>query len=196
LRFYELIINGAIIRALLYLLIFANAVFCLDIGKTKIPDRIKISGTTLQLNGAGVLDRIFVDWYIGALYLPNKTSDPEKVLEDDVTMELKIIILSEEVTGGKMKESVLDGFRTAVGSEKVIEMIPEIDAFIKVFDDDIKVGDIFDFIYIPEKGLQTFKNRKLFSTISGLEFKKGIFGIWLGEDPVKKSFKKDLLGIK
>jgi hypothetical protein len=178
------------------MLIFANSLLSLDIAGIKVPDRIKISGTTLNMNGAGILDRIFVDWYIGALYLPNKTTDPEKVLEDDVTMELKIIILSEEVTGGKMKESVLDGFRTAVGSEKVIEMIPEIDAFIKVFDEDIKVGDIFDYIYIPEKGLQTFKNRKLFSTISGLEFKKGIYGIWLGEEPVKKNFKKALLGIK
>lgn len=188
--------TGAIIRTLLYLLILASTVMCLEIGGNKIPDRIKISGTTLELNGAGILDRIFVDWYIGALYLPRKTSEPEKILEDDVTMELKIIVLSEEVTGGKMKESILDGFRKTVGAEKVIEMIPEIDTFIKVFDEDIKVSDVFDFIYIPEKGLQTFKNRKLFSTISGLEFKKGIFGIWLGEEPLKKSLKKALLGIK
>ncbi len=168
---------------------------CREIAGAKIPDRIKVSGTEIELNGAGVLSKIFVDQYVCGLYLIQKSSDEAEIIQADETMEIKIYVLSDEVTSATMKEDLLDGFRNAAGDE-VINLIPEIDSFIKLFSDEIKVNDVFDFIYVPSKGTQTYKNRKLFNTVPGLDFKKALFGIWLCEKPVKKSLKNDLLGKK
>lgn len=167
----------------------------MEIAGVKIPDRIKVSGNELNLNGAGVLSRVFVDQYVCGLYLMEKTSDAQKVIEADETMEIKIIIVSDEVTSAKMKDNLLDGFRNSAGDD-VLSILSEIDSFIKLFSEEIKVNDIFDMIYIPGKGVQTFKNKKLFSTIPGIEFKKALFGIWLCDDPVKNSLKNDMLHVK
>lgn len=180
---------------MLCVLIVINSLMCKEIAGIKVPDRIKISGTEINLNGAGVLSKFFVDQYLCALYLIQKTSDSEKIIEADETMEIKIYVISDEVTSGSMKEDILDGFRNSAG-EDVINLIPEIDSFIKLFSDEIKVNDVFDFIYTPDKGVQTYRNRKLFGTIPGLDFKKALFGIWLCENPVKNRLKKELLGNK
>lgn len=187
--------NGAVIRILLCILIVIDSLICMEIAGVKIPDRIKVSGNELNLNGAGVLSRVFVDQYVCGLYLMDKTSDAQKVIEADETMEIKIIIVSDEVTSAKMKDNLLDGFRNSAGDD-VLSILSEIDSFIKLFSEEIKVNDIFDMIYISGKGVQTFKNKKLFCTIPGIEFKKALFGIWLCEDPVKNSLKNDMLHIK
>jgi hypothetical protein len=51
---------------------------CKEIAGIKVPDRIKISGTEIHLNGAGVLSKFFVDQYLCALYLIQKTSEGGK----------------------------------------------------------------------------------------------------------------------
>ena len=43
-------------------------------------------------------------------------------------------------------------------------------------------------------GVIVNKNGKLLTTIRGLEFKKALFGIWLGEKPADKNLKKGMLG--
>jgi len=180
---------------LLGILIAVSTLMCREIAGAKIPDRIKVSGNEIELNGAGVLSKIFVDQYVCGLYLMQKTSDDAEIIQADEIMEIKIYVLSDEVTSATMKEDLLDGFRNAAGDE-VINLIPEIDSFIKLFSDEIKVNDVFDFIYVPSKGTQTYKNRKLFNIIPGLDFKKALFGIWLCDKPVKKSLKNDMLGTK
>jgi hypothetical protein len=38
------------------------------------------------------------------------------------------------------------------------------------------------------------KNGKMLGTIEGLEFKKALFGIWLGNNPADKDLKAGMLG--
>ena len=47
---------------------------------------------------------------------------------------------------------------------------------------------------LPGKGVLTFKNSKLLSTITGLDFKRSLFGIWLSDDPVDDDLKEGMLG--
>ena len=58
----------------------------------------------------------------------------------------------------------------------------------------IEVGDVYEFIYIPDSGLDILRNSEFLDTITGLEFKKAFFGIWLSDNPVQKSLKKAMLG--
>ena len=58
----------------------------------------------------------------------------------------------------------------------------------------IKEGDVFVLTYVPGIGLKTIKNNKLLSTIEGEDFKKALWGIWLGPDPIDASVKTGILG--
>ena len=69
-----------------------------------------------------------------------------------------------------------------------------IDTFISVFKDNIKIGDVYDIIYTPEEGTKVYKNKELKSTVKGLDFKKVLFGIWLGNKPADKDLKTGMLG--
>ena len=47
---------------------------------------------------------------------------------------------------------------------------------------------------VPGKGVEAYKNGALASVTKGVEFKKALFGIWLGDKPAQKSLKKEMLG--
>ena len=64
-----------------------------------------------------------------------------------------------------------------------------------MFSDAIKVGDKFILVYVPEKGVVFYKNGEKKGVIEGYDFKKALFGIWLGDNPVDEGLKKGLLGV-
>ena len=70
----------------------------------------------------------------------------------------------------------------------------QIDKLLNSFNDKVSVGDIFDFIYIPNDGITVLKNEEQINSISGLEFKKAFFGVWLSDNPVQENLKKAMLG--
>lgn len=180
---------------MIYILIIADLIFSLEIAGTRIPDRIKISGNELVLNGAGILDKYFIDMYAGALYLKERSLSADEIINADEFMEIKLYIISDEITSESMKDDILEGFRNSAG-DNVGAIISEIDRYIKLFSEEIKVNDVYDMIYIPVKGVQIYKNKKLSDTIPGLDFKKALFGIWLCGEPADKSLKKAMLGIQ
>jgi len=93
-----------------------------------------------------------------------------------------------------MAEATLEGFEKSLdGSFGSLKS--KIHAFVDVFkQDEIVKGDIFDIHYSPDEGILTYKNSKLLSTITGHDFKKALFGIWLSDDPVDKDLKEGMLG--
>ena len=62
------------------------------------------------------------------------------------------------------------------------------------FNSDVGSGDFYEFIYLPDSGVDVLKNSKYIDTIVGIEFKKAFFGIFLSGSPIQKSLKKAMLG--
>ena len=62
--------------------------------------------------------------------------------------------------------------------------------------DKIVEKDVFNLVFNPkDKSVWVYKNDVLKGKIDGLDFKKALFGIWIGDDPVDETLKKELLGI-
>jgi hypothetical protein len=59
--------------------------------------------------------------------------------------------------------------------------------------EEVKKNDVFDFVYVPAKGLHVVKNGKVQGVIPGLAFKKALFGIWLSDAPVDKDLRQAML---
>jgi hypothetical protein len=163
------------------------------VGGVKMPKKVMIGKTVLELNGAGVREKFFMDMYACALYVKQKTSSATDVINNDSHTSIKIQIISGLITSKKMTDAVEEGFKNATrGKTKPIRK--EIDEFKKVFSkEEIQKKDIYDIIYVPGKGTVIFKNGKIQPIIKGLAFKKALFGIWLCDKPADKDLKKDLL---
>jgi len=161
-----------------------------------LPAKLGTEDKVCVLNGAGVRKHYFINTYVAGLYIPKKNSDPNAIINADEAIAVRLQIISSLVTQERMTESVKEGFRKATGG-KTAPIQKEIDLVLKIFNSEpIKVGDVFDIWYIPGKGVIASKNaKKLAMEIPGLAFKKLLYSIWLGKDPVDEGLKDGMLGL-
>ena len=175
------------------ILIITSVGYAKEIAGINMPDSIAAGKDTLVLNGAGIRTKFFIKAYVGGLYLKQKSGDANAIINADEPMAIKLHIISKLITSAKMKDATLEGFENSTNGN----MAPykdKIDTFIAVFKDNIKIGDVYDLIYIPGEGTQVYKNKELKSTAKGLDFKKVLFGIWLCNKPADKGLKSLMLG--
>jgi hypothetical protein len=158
-----------------------------------VEKNITVAGQKLELNGAGLREKLWYDLYVGALYVTTKTSDGNTLVAADIPMAITLDITDEAVTQEKMKTSVEDGFGDSCTSKEQKAIQSEINRFIGFFKDAIVKGDHFEIAYLPGKGTMVSKNGNDIGTITGLKFKKGLFGIWLGDDPADEDLKAGML---
>lgn len=174
-------------------LAFSANALAVEVAGVDVPETLKTESKELALNGAGVREKFFMDLYVGSLYLSEKEANAENIISDDEMMALRLNIISDLITSEKMTAATVEGFENATeGKTAVIQA--KIDEFLETFKDEIKKGDSFKMVYVPQEGVKIYKNEEYAKTISGLEFKKALFGIWLSDKPAQKSLKKDMLG--
>jgi len=182
------------------LLIIILAVFVMStmanarqVGKVELPDSLMAGKDELLLNGAGFRVKFFLKMYAGGLYLIQKNHDPKKIIDSDESMALRLHIVSGVVTTKKMTDAMDEGFKNSTG-ENITSFKIEIAKFKSFFAEEIKKDDIFDIIYVSAEGISVYKNESLKGTIQGVDFKKAVFGIWLGEKPADSKLKRKMLG--
>lgn len=165
------------------------------IGGIVMPNVMKVGDDYLKMNGGGIRQKMWIDLYVGVLYVTNKTSDADKIMSADEPMAIKLRIISGMVSNSKLEGAVRDGMDKSTNGnidpikDRMEKMIS------KGFSEDVNDGDEFDIIYIPGKGTSLKKNNKTLVTLEGLDFKKAVFGIWLCDDPAQESLKKKMLGL-
>lgn len=162
-------------------------------GDTVMPNSMKAGDSDLILNGSGMRTKLFLDLYVAGLYVPTKTKDVVALLKKEDKMAMRLNIVSGLITSEKMSEATREGFEKSTnGNTAPIQK--EIDEMISVFTAEIKKGDVYDMVYEPGTGTNIFKNGVLAKTIPGEEFRKALFGIWIGENPVQENLRASLAG--
>jgi hypothetical protein len=188
--------NTAIISALFLASIAcatALPVQAREIAGVEIPDTLQTGDKTLRLNGAGVRSKLFIDLYVGALYLMASNRDAAAVVAADEPMAIRLHIVSRLITSEKMEKATREGFDNATDGDTA-DITEQIEAFIGVFREPIHENDIYDLIYTPEHFVEVYRNGELAATLNDLPFKRAMFGIWLSAHPAQKSLKKKMLG--
>jgi hypothetical protein len=158
-----------------------------------VADSILVADQTLMLNGAEVRSKFFIDLYVGALYLTEKSEDAQALIAADKPMSIRLYITSSLIDGEKMSEATLDGFVKST-NDNLAPIQTEVDALISAFRDAVEEGDIFDLQYAPGHGVSVIRYGEVIVVVPGIEFKKALYGIWLGEDPVQVDLKEGMLG--
>ena len=164
-----------------------------QVGSVTLANTLNFGNAELILNGAGIRKKAMVlKLYSGGLYLGKKSSDAASIINADESMAIRLVITSSFVSSEAMQEAVNDGFEASTEG-KTAPFASEIKKFISFFNDEIVEEDMFDITY-QETGVVVYKNKKELGTIEGLNFKKALFGIWLGNDPADSKLKKGMLG--
>lgn len=165
-----------------------------QVGEVTLPNTLSFNSQNLNLNGTGIRTKaLMLKLYSAGLYLKQKSSDAKAITDADETMAIRLVITSRFVSSDAMTEAVEEGFDASTdGNTKPIKN--EIKKFMSFFSDEIVESDTFDITYQKGKGSVMYKNGKELGSIAGMEFKKALFGIWLGKYPADDELKEGLLG--
>jgi chalcone isomerase-like protein len=164
-----------------------------QVGKVELPDSMMAGTDELLLNGAGFRKKVFIKVYAAGLYLKEKQTDPQKIMDTDTPMAIRMHFVHSKVSSKKLVNAWNEGFVNGTGGN-IAPIKTEIDTFNAFFSQEAKKNDIYDIIYVPEQGVSVYIKGELKGTIKGLDFKKAVFSIWLGEKPADSKLKRKMLG--
>ena len=176
-----------------YLIISIGFFLVTTVSAIDAPQTIEFEGNNLILNGQGTRVVFFMKVYEGSLYLENKNSDADEIINSTSPMALRIDVISEMVTADAMKKALSEGLEKSTNNN-TDHILNEIGQLSSSFNSSVSSGDFYEFIYIPEIGTHVLKNNELVELIPGLDFKKAFFGIFLSDNPIQKNLKKAMLG--
>ena len=165
----------------------------LEIGGANLPDKISAGDFPLLLNGAGIRKKTFlrIKVYAGGLYLLRRSSDPVQIIKADSPMAVKMVFIYNGVSPKKLINAWNEGFAASGRSVSSAAAIKQFNSF---FTEEAGRGDIYDLVYLPGVGVTVSRNGVVKGTVAGLDFKKALFSIWLGEKPADSGLKKSMLG--
>ncbi|MBV2091893.1 MAG: chalcone isomerase family protein [Candidatus Thiodiazotropha sp. (ex Ctena orbiculata)] len=151
-------------------------------------------GVTLELNGAGVREKFFFDIYVAALYLQKKSNQASVILSNDAAARVEMRMLYSEVKQEKFVQGWNDGFRANLDEPQFKQLVERLNQFNGWFET-LTEGEMIELDYFPEKGTRVKIKGVEKGVIPGGDFFQALLGVWLGEKPVTKSLKEDLLGL-
>jgi hypothetical protein len=178
--------------AILILLGISSVAFAKEIGGVSLPDSVMANTDKLILNGAGLRKKFVVKVYAGGLYLLRKSNDAKTIIEADEPMAIRLHFIHDSVSADKLISAWNEGFANATGN--LAPLKAKTDRFNALFKQDAKKGDVYDLMYIPGQGVTVHIKGKAVEVIDGIDFKKALFGIWLGEKPADSDLKDGMLG--
>lgn len=173
---------------------FSTISYAKNFAGVNIPEDMNYAGKKLQLNGVGLRSKLFMNLYIGALYLESKSQDAKRVVDTDEAMAIRLVITSSLISPDKMKQATLEGFGKSTDNN-IIPIKPQIDELLASFDKGVSSGDVYELINIPGSGVHVIRNGVRTTVIRSLPFKQALFGIWLSKKPVQESLKRRMLGL-
>jgi len=165
----------------------------MQVGKVTLPDSLMAGEDTLLLNGAGLRKKFIIKVYAGGLYLKQKDTDPVKIIDEDAPMAIRMHFIHDGVSSKKLVDGWNKGFMNGTNGN-IAPIQTKIDQFNAFFTEEAKKDDVYDIIYVPEQGVSVYIKGALKGIVPGLDFKKAVFSIWLGEKPADAKLKKGMLG--
>jgi len=176
-----------------YLIISIGLFLVTTLSASDVPQTIEFEGSNLILNGQGTRVVFFMKVYEGSLYLENKNSDANEIINSNASMAVRIDVTSEMVTADAMKKALSEGLEKSTNNN-TSHILDEIEQLSSSFNSAVASGDFYEFIFVPEIGTHVLKNNEIVELIPGFDFKKAFFGIFLSNNPIQKNLKKAMLG--
>ncbi|TKB09955.1 chalcone isomerase family protein [Desulforhopalus sp. IMCC35007] len=178
---------------LVALLLIAGPLQAKEIAGVMVQEIVKTdSGKELSLNGAGIRSKFFMDIYIAELYMQRPGSTVEQILASTGERWIVMHFLYEEVSKDKLVDGWVEGFAGNTKPEDLVALQERIDRFNAMFVD-VKKGDRIILAYDPDKGTVVTIAGEVRGVVEGKDFNDALLLIWLGDKPISKKLKAELL---
>jgi hypothetical protein len=166
-----------------------------EIEGVDLPERFvrDVDQAALQLNGAGVREKFFFDIYVIALYLPQPQSQAESVLNTEAPVHIDMTILYSEIGEEKFANGWEEGFTANLSEQDLGTVRERLDRFKGLFGT-LHKGDHIELDYVPGTGTEVRIKGQDQGVIPGWDFFQSLLKVWIGDAPVGRSLKSELLG--
>ncbi|MFN7131470.1 MAG: chalcone isomerase family protein, partial [Myxococcales bacterium] len=179
-------------RALLAaVLLAATPASAAELAGVKVPDQVTVAGEALALNGIALRSKFFFKVYVGALYLPEKTTDAKKVITSDAPKQVSMTFL-RDLDRRKVADSIVEGFENN-SKEQMPTLKARLDRLLGSVRD-VKRGDRLVITWIPGEGTLVETGGETMK-VEGKDFAEALFTVWLGPKPADEDLKRGLLGL-
>lgn len=188
------------------ILTFVFCVFCLftssavsqgsmTVAGVTFDNTVKVGGSALVLNGAGVRTKQLFKIYAAGLYLTSNKTTTADVLSLGGAKRVKMVILRDLDSN-----SFASGFTTAFNNNnssvertRIFSSITQFNALFATVPV-LKKGDVITLDWVPGKGLQCTRNdRAVGNDINDAAFYQALLKVWLGDRAVETALKTALL---
>ena len=171
----------------------AAATAAAQIGSVKLADTVRVDGKALVLNGAGLREKMFVDVYVGGLYLPARQTAAPAILGSDTPRRMVMHFL-HKVSASQIAEAWQEGLaaNTPNASAEVQSVFKTLCSWME----DMSPGDELALTYVPGAGTTVeVKGRTRGTLGGGKAVADAILATWIGPRPGPgNAFKKGVLG--
>ena len=127
----------------------ASAGHAAELGGVQMTDSYAVGSERLALNGMAIRDKFFIKVYVGGLYLPKKTNNPEEILRADTPKAL-LMQFVRDVKRDKLVQAYNEAFASNA-ADLATRQKTNVERFL-AFLTDVKEGDRIGFVYEPGKG--------------------------------------------
>jgi hypothetical protein len=153
-------------------------------------ERYMVDNLKLRLIGVGLLRYWGFKAYTGAFYLEDGVLINDALSDAAKRIELKYF---RSIKGKDFGPATNKSIAKNVDTKTFERLRSRIDYHNSLYED-VEPGDRYSLTYVPGKGTELALNGESKGTIEGPDFAAAVFSIWLGPEPISKSFKQQILG--
>ncbi len=150
----------------------------------------------LRLNGASLRELyLLIKTYVGALYLEEKSTDPQAILNSETHKRMVFHVMMKRVGARRIANALQEALVVNLSEEEHNGLTKELEQMLSYFNGKMHAGEEAVFDYIPGKGTRITINDEVKGVIPGKDYFKAMLSIWIGDNPVGRDFKDDVLGL-
>lgn len=176
----------------------ATAAVAVELAGVKVEDSVTVSGTKLQLNGAGIRYKGPFKVYVGDLYTTRRVSSLDDLIAAPGPKRLSMTFL-RDINSAEFGKLLTRGMEDNVSKQELYKIIPGMFKMGDIFaaNKSFAPGDVCSLEWDPAKGLSVYAKGKLLAEpFKDPAFYRALMSIWFGNTPADWKLKDELLGVK
>ena len=166
-----------------------------EIAGVKLDETVQLANSELKLNGAGIRYKAIFKVYVAGLYLKDKKTTTQDVLNADGPRRVTIVML-RDLSSEDFSRGFMQGIQKNTEKADKAKLTSQFLRFGELFASvpELKKGDVMTNDWIPGVGTVVALNgKKMGDPYPDILFYNALLRIWLGENPVDSGLKKAML---
>lgn len=180
--------------ALVTALLAVPGLHAAEVAGVRIDESVRVGGSELVLNGAGLRSKLFIKIYVGALYVGQKARTPAAIYDSPQPRRM-VMRLLRDVDAESLHAALRDGLNDNLTPFEMTEMKAPAEQLGRIIQSIGKAreGDSIAIDFSVD-GVAVGLNGEARGKVAGAAFAKALLRVWLGDKPADASLKKALLG--